>query len=404
MPTDTLEDRIVTVTSGLRQSILAVLEEVPGWPCGPQAVARALGLDKVLTSRLLAATRATDPLITAHRIPGPDPLRRLLRAAGDQGFDADRIATAESAVERFERLIRDDAGGRSQLDSVLSSYSRETRRTYEARHKQWAFKGLSHLHGYASDLEFVAAFLAPSADGVHLDDVDLIASFGLHRLRPGVPIRFSSRYTLADHERNPSDRLSLDGNYLDRTQAARLDQFCASPPARIDVERLGRQTWFSLAGDGFGDKSRVDLMVAAAKHASVPRFTPADSARRTGIAAIVEHPTKLLVFDVFMHRSIGMPVPELLIYDTTIDGTANPNDPTRDPDRLDLDESLEHVGTGMPAFRSPDVPNYRDVVDHVFTSMEWDPAAYDLHRVRIEYPVYGTQVAMVFDRPRQPEA
>lgn len=404
MPTDTLEDRIITVSRGLRQSMLAVLEDVPGWPCGPQAVADALGLDKVLTSRLLAATRATDPLITAHRIPGPDPLRRLLRAAGDQGFDADRIATAASAVERFERLIRDDAGGRSQLDSVLSSYSRETRRTYEARHKHWAFKGLSHLFGYASDLEFVAAFLTPSADSTHLDDVDLIASFGLRRLRPGVSIRFSSRYSWTDEREDPGAPFSLDGNRLEGTQAGRLDRFCESPPARLDVERLGDQTWFSLAGDGFGDRARVDLMVAAARRASLPRFAPPDAMRRTGIAAYVEHPTKLLVFDVFVHRSIGMAFPELRLYDTTIDGTANPNDLTRDPDRLDLDESIEHVGTGMPAFRSPDVPNYREVVDHVFTSMDWDPTPYDLYRARIEYPLYGAQVSMVFERPRQPEA
>ena len=55
------------------------------------ALARRLGVDKVLTSRVLKALRNKDAIAVIKLAPGPAPLRRLLRAA------AQRLAEAASA-------------------------------------------------------------------------------------------------------------------------------------------------------------------------------------------------------------------------------------------------------------------------------------------------------------------
>ena len=63
-----------------------ILAELPSAAAGPVALGKALGLDKVFTSRLLKAVRKShDPLATVHTIPGPEPLGRFLKAARRAG-------------------------------------------------------------------------------------------------------------------------------------------------------------------------------------------------------------------------------------------------------------------------------------------------------------------------------
>ena len=83
-----LEQRFQRVGGALASAIKAVTETVPGNPRGPADVARILGVDKVLASRVLNATRNKDPIAALHLVPGPDPLRRFVRAAGKKGAPA----------------------------------------------------------------------------------------------------------------------------------------------------------------------------------------------------------------------------------------------------------------------------------------------------------------------------
>ena len=76
-------------------------------------------LDKVLTSRLLRALDAGDPFAAVHRMPGPEPLRRLLRACSARGAGRDELARAEVAVDRFDRLINGELGDRQALGKIV---------------------------------------------------------------------------------------------------------------------------------------------------------------------------------------------------------------------------------------------------------------------------------------------
>ena len=78
----TIEARINEVGRDLAEAFGRVLQAIPGGPHRPQKLAHQLGVNTVLTSRLLKAAQQRDPIVVAHVIPGPEPLRRLLRAAG----------------------------------------------------------------------------------------------------------------------------------------------------------------------------------------------------------------------------------------------------------------------------------------------------------------------------------
>ena len=73
-----LEVRIHAAGEDLLNGFVRVLSQIPGGDSGPQQLAKELGVDKVLASRILKAMRAPDPMSVIHRVPGPEPMRRLL--------------------------------------------------------------------------------------------------------------------------------------------------------------------------------------------------------------------------------------------------------------------------------------------------------------------------------------
>ena len=82
-----------------------------------------------------------------------------------------------------------------------------------------------------------------------------------------------------------------------------------------------------------------------------------------------------------------------------LDGVANVNDPTRDIDRLDLAETITPLGTGTAKFRTADVPNYSDLLQTTCAKLKWNGDSFRGYRCAIDYPIYGSQVAIAFHPP-----
>ena len=249
-----------------------------------------------------------------------------------------------------------------------------------------------------ADVLLATVFLHPSDDGTNLDIVWLQGITGLHRLRPDVGVRFATRRMAPD----PSDRQprSLAGDPIVGLDHARLDEFCSTPLPRLNAETIGDVVHYTLAGNRVGPNSAVDLFSAEVNLNEIPRTVPQGSGRKAHMFAEISTPVKLLQFDVLLHKDVyPESVPMLRIYDTALDGIADVNDPTRDIDLLDMAESIEPLGEGAMRFRSSDVGRYSEMIRNVFSSTGWDDGAFRGHRCRITYPLYGSQVTMVFDPP-----
>lgn len=397
-----LEERITQVGRALGETLSEVLDRVPDSPRGPQDLARTLGLDKVLTSRLLKAVRrGRDPMAVVYHLPGPEPLRRFVTAARKRGAAVDRCEPALAAIDQFENLIRRDVGDRSALDALITSWLPEARREFELRRKQSAFKAMSQLKGVAADTNLATVILHPSPDGEHIDIVWIIGLLGLRRLRPGARVRFATRRIASENK--PRQPTALDGGSTDGLLAQRLDEFCTAPPAPIEAHRSGEVVHYTLAGDDYGPRSAVDLLLAEVNLAEIPRYVPAELGRKGYVFAEIGTPSSSLLFDVFLHEDVYPgSTPALEIYDTAFDGVVDVNDPARQIDRLELAESIEPLGQGIGTFRAQEIPNYLELVRHVVDRMGWDGDRFRGHRCRIDYPIYGTQIAATFDPPSAP--
>ncbi|MCW5768065.1 MAG: hypothetical protein KIT19_05235 [Phycisphaeraceae bacterium] len=392
-----LEARITLVGKNILTSIGRVIESVPRGKPGPQALADQLGLDKVLASRVLKATRSRDPITATHRMPGPEPLRRLVRAAEAQGVGASIISDAHRAIDAFEHLIRQGAGDRSTLDAIVSAWVPEARREFELRRKQAAFKAMSQLKGVQSEAIVATVILWPGQDDARMDVVWLNGLVGVHRVRPNAPVKLSTRKLSG----GPDARLpvSLDGVAVENAEGLLLPTFCSEPLPRMTATRAGNAVHYALCDDGFGPSTAADLFFAEVNRAELPRAVPAGSGRKRYFFAEASMPAKAMQFDVLIHESLDTSRPWLRLYDTAFEGVANVNDPARDADILDMVETIEPLGAGVSRFRSSDSPGYSELLRHACTRLGYDGALLRGYRCRVDFPVYGSQITMVFDPP-----
>jgi hypothetical protein len=397
-----LEGEITGTGRAIHEALGRVLALMPDPTQGPQGLARRTGVDKVLASRVLKAMRSADPVSVLVSLPGPEPLRRLVRGAAAKGVERGAIAAAEDAIDRFERLIRDEIGDRSTLDTIVSRWVPDARRAFELRRKQAAFKAMSQLKGVQARTTVSTVFLHPTDGGQRLDIVWLNGLIGLQRLRREAPVKFATRRVAREGEtRRPR---TLDGQTIDDLQQGVLAAFSsADPRPRLHVQRAGEVNHYTLAGGGFGPRTAVDLVCAEVNLDEMSHSVPRGSGRKGYVFAELSIPSEVLQFDAFVHEGVyPASEPKLRLYDTAFEGVADANDPSRDIDRLDVLESIHALGHGLSMCRSSDVPRYYEMVSDVFERLGWDPAGFRGYRCRIDYPIYGSQTVMVFDPPEAP--
>lgn len=394
-----IEASVSEVGTDLSASFSALLGALRSGNQGPQSVAREVGVDKVLASRLLKAIRMKDPIAVVFHAPGPEPLRRFLRGARQKAnAPAELLDPAGTAVDGLERLIREEAGDRSSLDAMISAWLPEARKDFELRRKQTLYKAMSHLKGMMAETTLATVILRPSGDGDTLDIVWILGLFGFQRLRPSVRAKLATR-RLADL---PEERLprNLDGLPIRDVRDARVDEFCEVPVAALEAHRVGDAQQYFLGGEGFGPHSAADLVLVEVNRAEIPAWVPAGSGRKGNVFAEVATPSRTLLFDVLVHRDVypGSD-PQLVLYDTALDGVANVNDPTRDADRLDLMETVQPLARGAVIGRDTKVPRYAELLRHVLDRLGWDEGELRGYRCAIDYPLYGSQVVLAFDPP-----
>lgn len=396
-----LETEITRTGADLFRGLSRVLESIPSAPRGPLNLARSVGVDKVLASRILKAVRSPDPMSVVYLMPGPDPLRRLLRGAARRGVEDGVIREATEAVDRFADLIRNRVGDRSTLDTIVSAWVPEARREFELRRKQSMFKAMSQLKGAETRAIVASALVHPSSqDANRLDIVWLNALVGVRRLRPGAGVKLATRrFSPESSTRKPT---TLEGHEIDSLEAGLLEAFCSTPLPELHVQQVGESTHYSLSDRGVDPHRGADLVFAEVNKNEMRRTVPKGSQRKGYLFAEVSLPATRLQFDVLLHEDVYPNAePKLMIYDTAIGGVADVNDPARDIDRLEMQESCDSLGKGFSMARSAELPAYPELLQLVTQQMQWDPARFRVYRCSIEYPLYGSQVVMAFDPPQE---
>ncbi|MFT3683525.1 MAG: hypothetical protein QM783_01155 [Phycisphaerales bacterium] len=169
---------------------------------------------------------------------------------------------------------------------------------------------------------------------------------------------------------------------------------------------MGDSLFYTLGGDGFGAGSAVDVVFVEVNRAELKVPPPptreqieSGTVRGSYYFAETAVPAKSLQFDLVVHQSLfGGREPQLRIYDTAFDGVADVFDKRRDLDRLDLQEQITPLGTGLSRVRPGvgGVQGYQELLRAVMASLALNADEFRTYRCEVEYPLYGSQTVMVF--------
>ena len=392
-----LQQRLSQAAEHFRDALNAVIELVPVTVKKPAEFQRVLKLDRSLSSRLLRAVQLHDPLATLHRMPGLHGVRLLLNAAAKAGVDAVVIAQAERAQAELEHLVTSELGDWKGLDVAISGWLPDAREEFEMANRQTAFRAMSNVKGVAADAEVSVTLIHPgSANADWVDRAGITGICRMKRLRPGAPMGLLHGNSIAPPP--GTQRLSLDGNPIDPQYCPPLlAEFSSRPTPRFDVRVEGDMVHYVLRDNGVGLGSMVDLLFADVMRGRYPvrkRVSP----RPATPGAIIVVPVKTLIVDVLVHEDVWPGVePDLRMYDTAGRGVANPTDAGRDMDRIDVLESIQDLGRRVDGFRTKEVARYVEMVRFVCEKLGWDASRFRGYRCRVDYPVHGTQVSMIFE-------
>jgi hypothetical protein len=393
---------IATIGRDLAVSFTDLLARLPGAPQPAARLAETLKVDKALAVRLLAAVRQKDPLATAHVIPGPDPLSRVVKAAGRKGVPLDILRPTDDAVAAFRTLIKVHGGDRSGLDAIIAASLPDARLKFENVAKQSMYRGARQLKGVTADVVTYTVFFHPSDDPRVADVVNIEGYFGLRRVRPGADPKIGTESQIMAQGPGASEPCTLDGLPVEKFEGVLLRPFCSDPQVKLTTHLRGSDAIYVLDwGESVGWSSARDVVTAEVRRRLMRRSRmPDDRRHKSGVVYPITLPSRVFVCDLILHRDIYAGLePRLRILEVGSHGAAEVNDETRDLEVLDVVERVEPLGWGISSFRAAEIPRYDELLAHVCDKLGWNPGDFRGFRTRIEYPMFGTQVQLAFDVP-----
>lgn len=398
------------VLGRLRESVLAVLERLPGPRIRrPSDLRRALEIGNRPAWQLFKLAHAPNPLSEGHNVLGPAPMKRFLRAAAEREVPEPVIQAVADAYAAFLRLVEAHADDRRTFDSIISAYGTAGSDVVDVQHKRAAFRANSHIWGVqAKTMVRVVVFTASAEVPDTLDAGTLAGHVDLRRVRP-VPIFLETRVP-AGGERG-EDRGALERYRLEPLAtgddlihgASLLKEFCSRPLPEIRLRRsaAGRDQ-IEVVASGVGNESAVTYVAGYVQRNMPPLDAAAANPEPVATSVFVRLPCEAFIFDVLIDRDLFRPEKaQVSVYGDRTGSFFSTSSPgwLEDSDVLGFRESVVHLGEGTSVLSTPDFPRHAEMVRHALQRLGWDSRRFGVYRCRIEYPILHSIVRLKLTPP-----
>lgn len=374
-------------------------------------VQRSLGIDPKLASQVFKLATASDPAAVGGIVPGPPSMRRFLDTARRQPIDVTLVDAVATAAAAYEQLIQRHAESRSAFESMVSAAGSASAQqlpddetsplaglgptateAVDFRHRKFVFKGMSHFAGVQVRVMTLASIVHAGKRPGLVDIVHLRIRSGIRRLRPD-PLLLDGR-RVADSRGTEVQMSPLDPDASKRHGGSVLPQFSSKPLPELRTERTGDFTRTQLTGQPLGLQGEADLVFADISRDE--KLTYSSSGYEIANNFAVALPTELAILDLFVHRpSLEAGPHTALAVEAHWDpraayvfGFAQLIQP------MNVAERAAYLGSGPDAARTDDIPRYPEIVRHACSKMHWNPADFELFRLRIEYPLVHSSIQM----------
>jgi hypothetical protein len=388
--------RIELTGRELRRTINSVLEAVAGPRPRPTRVARAIGLDKSLASRLVRSVRATSDMDLMHFVPSPGGLH-IFADLARRHADPASLEHLKAAADRFAELLDGVPGGRASIDAQIAESSRVALEKREHIAKQASFKSMSFLLGHFCDVLTTSLFLIPSANGRRVDGIEIHRRLGLRRMRPSTPLALLSFWGEASDamQENAISFETVDGESGGANPTGfLLPEYSSAPLPELDVVRDGEMTTLVLGANSAGQAPTQLTSVFRIRNG----WAKAPEARFQSLRGYVLHtPCREVVRDVYIAESLFSDATPRVSF--VLPGPRAAMRPPRDDGErhfteVDLTSSIVQLPPGPQPYDIPGVVNHAAVVRHVLERTGHGMTRFRGWRFAMTYPI--TLVEMIW--------
>lgn len=378
-------------------------------------MSRELGVDRSICQRVLSAISATGPgvgLGMVDKMPGVEGLKRFVKAFQDRGVDGRIVEAATAAVEQTRALIRETSGSHAKLRArvhatlALGFRDVETNDELDARRRMYSDAML--LSGSGSEALTVVTLTRPVPDDPgKIEFAAGKATIGF-RQRPGG-------MTLVETFTHDGDRQQTQGGEfcfeaLTDTRArdwgggaggvgavpvgsSLIGELCSNPLPIATSRSGGAEGLLVEAFDPSETGRAIDVVVA--RRASPVSHPAHHETKLLTNAARVKTPTKHLVIDSYVHKSIAAvtkPTPGAYFWQPTL-----LNDPrTLWYERIPGVIRLELLGAGDRDIATHAWKHHSRMTRILSERLGWSLDEYVGYRIEVRYPVWGAVYLIYF--------
>lgn len=356
----------------------------------------ALEIHATLRSRLLRGLASDHVATCLLHLPGPEGLRKAAGAGRRSGAPAELVRRCLERVDAYERFLRDEGITREMLQAMATDLSPEAHRTLVRTTGQSVFRAMSALLGFSAEAQVVTAFFLPGQTPGRVTMAMVRGFDSLQRWREDAMFPLSG-YGRAEGAVHAATR--LDGGAIGAGPSSTLlTEFCSCPTPRFEPRAHTRYKGYRLVQDEIGKRSAQTFYFGERVPDAYPEIG-ADGAQLATDSVINATPSRLLQFDVFVHRSVWRGARACLAtYRTVPHGPVyEENIGEREDDLIDLGITLDSVPGRSLARRASEVTGYGALLAHALGSLGHDAEDFEAHRVRVRYPLHGAQIMVVFE-------
>ncbi|HPF37372.1 MAG TPA: hypothetical protein PK093_01905 [Phycisphaerae bacterium] len=380
----------------MRSTLAAVITGIPDFRFKrPNDLSTKLGLDPKLAWNIGRCIEETDPFAAAQFLPGPKGVKKLLEAAIRHHTPVDLANAARVASDRFNEIVRHQAGTRRNFNILMAGNSKTVRPSADIEHRRRAFEGASYIFGVHAQTIFRSCLAMPSDDPERWDFATLRGIVDFCRLRPNVAWRITRPVSVdADrtyHHDVPREAIDANATTDENALPLMLD-YCTHPvPKFRTVRGAYGHIEYEFVSDSVGIDSRITCITGEMLRRFEPRYRN-DVYDDFCLSFPIRTPAACLVFDVIVHRDLFAPTAPLRgeLYNDLFAG--GPGFYYEASDRLPLHESVEYLGAGPDVAVTPDIPGYYEMLQMTLDRCDCRREDYDIHRIRIEYPPIATRL------------
>jgi hypothetical protein len=387
------EEFVSEVLRELQGALAKVVRELPGKNGRAVDLQRTLGVDKKLGWQLFTFVTAPRALSEIENVPGSPSMRRVLAVAAKLKVARATIDGASRAYERFEALVAEHGGDRSELISLANGLAPGGDPQHELRVRKSLFRGLAHVWGVQAATIVRTAVVHPSATPGSDDVLVVVGYVGLQRLRHGAPLAISASLGAMSSPAAAGAPAVTPGAAIGAVEV--LPEFSSRPMPEM-VSRM----------DAVGDLETELVFPVSGRPGAVTLYTAqrivdAWSGPQTqhGLNTLVKLPSEMYVCELLVPSGWADPgTARASVYGRR--GAVERVNDLRAIDLLPQRETVTCVAgmDGPPGLER--TPGNAEAVRQSIKRLGWDDVKYDVYRSEVAYPVLHTMVRVAVDGVR----